>query len=307
MPHFPDNILTSLKETVINVFWKKQDVRNLFQRCMVPPELVNAQDWNDYKYHIVSPVLDELNTREDGLGPLRRLLHETLEYKDGDHLLWLQDGHKRKREAERCLEHLRLLVKDHDAAKRTGEEQREARIRQAQEERGKTDFKKRLTDINNRFLAYHQNPNRQERGYALEDILYDVFLLFELNPQGSFRRIGEQIDGAFYHEGNHFLLEAKWTQRPSALSDLRDLDGAVGSSLDNTLGLFVSLNGFTQDALDAYAQGNRPKLICMDGMDLMSVLGGQIDLGDLLKRKRDIAVNRRRIFAPIAEILAGKL
>ena len=237
---FPDNILTALKEAVITVFWKKSDVRSLFSRCEVPHELISAQDWNAYKFHIVSPVLDTLNSREDGLGPLRRILQETLEYKDGDHLLWLQDGQKRKREAERCLEHIRLLVKDYDAAKRTEREQREARQRQAQEEKGKSAFNSRLGEIYQRFLAYHQNPNRQERGYALEEILYDTFLLFELNPQGAFRRAGEQIDGAFYHDGNHFLLEAKWTSNPSNLSHLRDLDGAVGSSLDNTLGLFVS-------------------------------------------------------------------
>lgn len=307
MAHFPDNILTSLKETVINVFWKKEDVRSLFRRCEIPNELVNSQDWNAYKFHIVSPVLDTLNSAGEGLGPLRRILQATLEYKDGDHLLWLQDGQKRKREAERCLEHLRLLVKDYDAARRTDREQREARQQQAQEEQGKSAFNARLTSINQRFLAYHQNPNRQERGYALEEILYDAFLLFELNPHGPFRRTGEQIDGAFYHDGNHFLLEAKWTSSPSNLSDLRDLDGAVSSSLDNTLGLFVSLNGFTQESLDAYAQGNRPKLICMDGMDLMAVLGEQIDLSDLLKRKRDIAVQRRLIFASVTQIMTGKL
>lgn len=306
MAHFPDNILTALKEAVINVFWKKSDVRSLFSRCEVPHELISAQDWNAYKFHIVSPVLDALNSSEEGLGPLRRILQGTLEYKDGAHLLWVQDGQKRKREAERCLEHLRLLVKDYDSAKRTEREQREARQRQAQEEQGKAAFNSRLGQIYQRFLGYHQNPNRQERGYALEEILYDAFLFFELNPQGAFRRVGEQIDGAFYHDGNHFLLEAKWTSSPSNLSDLRDLDGAVGSSLDNTLGLFVSLNGFTKESLDAYAQGSRPKLICMDGMDLMAVLNGQIDLSDLLKRKRDIAVQRRLIFASVTQIMTGK-
>ncbi len=306
MAHFPDNILTALKEAVINVFWKKADVHSLFSRCEVPHELISAQDWNAYKFHIVAPILDMLNSREDGLGPLRRILQETLEYKDGDHLLWLSDGQKRKREAERCLEHLRLLVKDYDTAKRTEREQREARQRQAQEERVKSALNSRLGEIYQRFLAYHQNSNRQERGYALEEILYDTFLLFELNPQGPFRRVGEQIDGAFYHDGNHFLLEAKWTSSPSNLSDLRDLDGAVSSSLDNTLGLFVSLNGFTKESLDAYAQGNRPKLICMDGMDLIAVLNCQIDLSDLLKRKRDIAVQRRLIFTSVTQIMTGE-
>lgn len=307
MAHFPDNILTAIKEAVVNVFWKKDDVRNLFRRCQVPSELVNSQDWSAYKFHIISPVLDTLNSRDEGLGPLRRILQETLGYKDGDHLLWLPDGRKRKREAERCMEHLRLLVKDYDAARRTEADQREARQRQAQEQQGKAAFNTRLADIDQRFLGYHQNPNRQERGYAFEEILYDTFLLFELSPQSAFRRMGEQIDGAFYHDGNHFLLEAKWTAKPSNLSDLRDLDGAVGSSLDNTLGLFVSLNGFSKESLEAYAQGNRPKLICMDGMDLAAVLSGQIDFSDLLKRKRDIAVQRRLIFASVTQIMTGKL
>lgn len=307
MTHFPDNILTALKDAVINVFWTRADVRKLLVRCEVPQRLISAQDWTLYKYHIITPVLDTLNSSEKGLGPMRRILQETLDYKDGNHLLWLPDGKKRKREAERCLDHLRLLVKDYSATRRTEEEQRQARRNKAKENQRLAEFNTRLQEVYQRFLEYHGNQNRQERGYALENILYETFQLFDLRPQGPFRRMGEQIDGAFYHDGNHFLLEAKWTKNPSNLSDLRDLDGAVSSSLDNTLGLFVSLNGFTNDSLKAYAQGNRPKLICMDGTDLTAVLNGQIDFNDLLKRKRDIAVQRRLIFASVNKIMTGKL
>lgn len=307
MGHFPDNILTAMKETIINVFWKRQDVRALFQRCDVPASLINAQDWNVYKYHIVSPILDSLNTSPDGLGPLRRILQETLNYTDGTHLLWMSDGQKRKREAERCLEHLRLLVKDHDAAKRTQEEERQVRIRKLQEVQRGAAFQAKLEEIKNQFLAYHQSLDTQGRGYGLEQILYDLFNLFELSPRGPFRRIGEQIDGAFIHEGDHFLLEAKWQKAPVDLADLRDLDGAVGSSLDNTLGLFLSLNGFSEQALQAYAQGNRPKIICMDGMDLMAIFEAWIDLSDLIQRKRDIAVHKRIIFASVSRILQGSI
>src|SRR5262249_50446517 len=137
MNHFPDNVQTALKEAVINVFWKKEDVRVLFQRCVVPAQLINEQDWQKYKYHIVAPILDALNRNPDGLGPLRRILQETLNYTSGDHLLWMSDGEKRKREAERSLEHLRLLVKDYDAARQTEREEPDARLRKIQEaERG---------------------------------------------------------------------------------------------------------------------------------------------------------------------------
>lgn len=304
--HFPDNVITSLKETIINVFWKKTDVRSLFSRCGVPAELVAEQDWNAYKYHIVSPVIDTLNSTPEGLGPLRCLLSESLAYKDGAHLLWLSDGQKRKREAERCLEHLRLLVRDHDAAVRTKKEEKEARAREQREAQRGAAFRTKLDDLKKRFLGFCADTDAQARGYGLEGLLYDVFSLFELNPRGPFRRVGEQIDGGFTHDGDHFLLEAKWQKAPVILSDLRDLDGAVGSSLDNTLGLFISMNGFSQGGLDGYAQGSRPRIICMDGQDLMIVLEGLIDFSDLLSRKREIAVQKRKIFATANDILGGR-
>jgi hypothetical protein len=303
--HFPDNIVTALKETILNVFWKKKDVRSLFQRSGVNSTLVAAQDWNGYKYHIVSPVIDALNSDPEGLGILRRILQETLAYTDGNHLLWLPDGQKRKREAERSLEHLRLLVRDHDAAKQSAQEQREARIRQSEELKRGALFRQKLSDLKDVFIEFCQDQDRARRGYGLEDLLYKLFMLFELNPRGPFKRTGEQIDGAFVLAGDHFLLEAKWQQEPVVLSDLRDLDGAVRTSLDNTLGLFISINAFSPEALESYVQGDRPKLICMNGEDLMVVLEGRMELPDLLNRKKDLAVQKRCVFVRATEILKG--
>jgi Restriction endonuclease len=303
--HFSDNVATAMKEAIVNVFWKKQDVRDLLRRCAVDVALVTAQDWTKYKFHIVSPIIDALNGDPEGIGPLRRILQEILSYKDGSHLLWLSDGQKRKREAERCLEHLRLLVKDHDAAKQTAEEEKQARIRKVEEAKRGAHFQSRLSDIHNKFIAFCGNLDHKKRGYGLEQLLYDLFFLFDLNPRGAFKRVGEQIDGAFVLNGDHYLLEAKWQEKPVLLGDLRDLDGAVGSSLDNTLGLFISINDFSQDAIDSYSQGNRPRLICMDGGDLMVVLEGRMEFPDLLLREKDFAVQKRRVFVRASEILKG--
>jgi hypothetical protein len=304
--HFPDNVVIVMKDAIINVFWKKQDVRSLFTRCGVPSSLIAAQDWTAYKINIVSPVINVLNSSRDGLRPLRQLLQETLEYTDGKHLLWLPDGEKRRKEAERALEHLRLLVGQHDAAARSAEEEREARLRRQEEASRGAAFQRKRDDIKERFLEFFSAPNRQERGYAFETVLYDLFDLFELAPRGSFRRTGEQIDGAFTHSGDHFLLEAKWQQQKVNLADLRDLDGAVSSSLDNTLGLFVALNGFSAEGLDGYSSGNRPRIICMDGAHLMAVFDGRIDFIDLIGRIRDVAVHKRKIFTDVEAILMGR-
>lgn len=153
MEHFPNKIVEGLKDAIVKVFWTKQDLRGLLRRTAVPDALVSAQDWNAYKFHITSPIVDALNADPDGLGPLRRLLQETLEYQNGDHLLRFQDGQKRKKDAERALDYLRALTKDHDATTRTQREQREARIRQAQEQKRAAAFNNKLREIHERFVA----------------------------------------------------------------------------------------------------------------------------------------------------------
>jgi hypothetical protein len=178
--HFPDNVLTALKDAIINVFWKKTDVKALFRRCEVPADLIAGQDWQGYKINIVSPVLDALNSASEGLGPLRRILQEALQYQDGRHLSWLPDSQRRIREAERSLEHLRLLVKDYEATVRSKKEQREARLQQMREAKRGAAFRAKLDEISVRFMSYLGSPKRQERGYALEDLLYDLFELSQV-------------------------------------------------------------------------------------------------------------------------------
>lgn len=304
--YLPDNVMNALKDALVNVFWTKKSLRELFDRCMVPQQLIVVQDWGSYKFHIIEPILNTLNVSGEGLGPLRRILAETLNYTDGNHLLWVQDGQKRKREAERCLEHLRVLVEKHDDALRAERKEQERRQSEAEKGRKHQVFYQHLAELKGRFFAFHADLDSQGRGYGLETFLYDLFNLFELQPRGAFKLRGEQIDGAFILDGDDFLLEAKWQRTPASLNDLRDLDGAVASNLDNTLGLFVSINGFSEDALQRYREGNRPRLICMDGADLMAVLEGHIDLGDLIRRKRSIASQRGEVFVPVREILQGK-
>jgi hypothetical protein len=304
--HFSHDIISGMKDAVVKVFWTKSDLRSMLTIAGVDQTLINAQDWERYKWHVLSPIVDDLNSDEHGLGPLRRILHETLRYKKCDHLLRFNDGKKLKREAEQALEHLRALVKDHDAAKVTADEEREARRKRVEEAKKERAFQQRLEALHQRYMGLLSETDENQRGYSLEKLLNELFALFELAPHAPFKRHGEQIDGAFVLDREHFLLEAKWQRVPPNLGDMRDLDGAVSSSLDNTLGLFVSVFGFAPQAVSGYIQGNRPRIICMDGGDLMMVLEGRIDLPELLFRKKEVAAQRRTIFVSANDIILGR-
>ncbi|EDK72356.1 hypothetical protein TM7_0521 [candidate division TM7 genomosp. GTL1] len=128
----------------------------------------------------------------------------------------------------------------------------------------------------------------QERGYALEKLLNQLFALYDIDAKGPFKIVGEQIDGGFTLEGTDFLLEARWKQGLTEPKELRDFIGKVNSKLDNTLGLFISINGYEPTA-KALNSGSRPVLILLDGADLMIALDDRIAFPQLLLRKKQHA------------------
>ena len=134
--------------------------------------------------------------------------------------------------------------------------------------------------------------------------LQGLFELFDLDPKASFKVTGEQIDGAFTFDGTDYLLEAKWQKDPVRANDLDSLAGKLSRKLDNTLGLYLAINGYSVDGVKAHSSGRRLMLL-MDGSDLMAVLEGRIDLVQLLLRKRRAAAQTGNIYVKIHEILTG--
>jgi hypothetical protein len=124
-------------------------------------------------------------------------------------------------------------------------------------------------------------------------------------PRGSFRLTGEQIDGSFHLKNEFYLLEAKWQDAPVGLAELLTFDGKVGGKAHWSRGLFVSYSGFTDDGLQAFAQGRRTNIICMDGLDLSHVLSGRIDFVEAIERKARRAAETNRAFVPIRDLFSS--
>ena len=148
-------------------------------------------------------------------------------------------------------------------------------------------------------LVMSQNP--QGRGFELEKIMYDLFELFDLDPKASFRNTGEQIDGAFALDGTEYLFEAKWQQEFVSAAVLDAFASKVRRKLENTLGVFLSINGFSLDGVAAHSAGGAVILL-MDGSDLMAVFEERIDFASLLLRKKRYAAQTGNIYLRFHEI-----
>lgn len=281
--------IVALKESLCSVYWYKADLRSFLSNSVSNKALVSSLNWENYKRQIVADLVDTLTGNQDRyLGDLTKLCYEVTSICNFSHLEQLDGGQQKARRAKEAVEQLRQLVEPHQDKKKDEEEferrqkEREEKLRSNQAVRAK------LAELNTRFMAIAAGTNPQNRG-------------FDLDPKASFRNVGEQIDGGFFLEGTDYLFEAKWQQGLIGVEDLDAFSRKVERKLENTLGVFLSMNGFSPDGVAAHSSA-RPSIILMDGADLMAVLEERIDFVTLLLRKKRHAAHTGNIYLKVHEI-----
>ncbi|MBF0308898.1 MAG: restriction endonuclease [Magnetococcales bacterium] len=164
-------------------------------------------------------------------------------------------------------------------------------------------LRERLNILKEKFYQLCAQQNRQQAGLDLEKLLEELFELYALNPRGSFRVQGEQIDGSFDLGGHVYLVEAKWLSQSVSEEPLLVFRGKLEGKSAWTRGVFIALNGFSDLALQAITRGKQPTFFLMEGYDLTMVLEGQCRLDDLLRAKVRLLSEEGKVFASVREIL----
>jgi hypothetical protein len=176
-----------------------------------------------------------------------------------------------------------------------------AKLAKAAEEAGKSRaFSDSLAKLKAQFLAMFASTNPQARGKEFEGFINELFGLFDLEPRAAYSLEREQIDGSFSFETDDYILEARWWNEPIGRGHLDVFARKIERKGKNALGLFVSVNGFTQDALEEYSSGT--PFITMDGMDCTIILDERVGLRDLLRRKKRHANDTGNCYFPASRM-----
>lgn len=295
--------LLALTEALRQVYWYKRDLRRFLHSSINNRALVAQLDWEAPKRQVASQLVDTLSGNQlRYFETIITLMFDLCDLGDPDHLKQLEDGEAKYRAAVQALRALRPFVEPYRAM-RTAEAEA---LRRQEVERARQDQRRAIANELDRLRSLFTQiatQSAQDRGYGLETLLNDLFSLFDIDAKAPFRIKGEQIDGAFSLEGSEFILEAKWQQAPTPLADLDIFSAKIKRKLDNTLGLFVSINGFMVNAVERHASGDRPSILLMTGADLMAVLDDRISLPDLVIRKRQYAARTGQILLDATSII----
>jgi hypothetical protein len=294
--------IIALKDALAQIYWYKKDLRSFLIHTLENSSILANINWDDYKRNITDLLIESLARNETRYrDELIRLFTAVSGMDDFSHLENLEDGREKAKRAKNAVEALRKYTSGYQKIWDEKQQIDERRMAYAEKLDRVNSFKTQLGDLNKEFCQLVTSTDLQGRGYRLETMLKQLFELFDLDPKASFKIEGEQIDGAFTFDSVDYLFEAKWQNELVRANDLDSLASKVQRKLDNTLGLFLSINGFSTEGISAHSSG-RKVLLLMDGSDIMAVLDGRIELPELLKRKRRHASQTGEIYLRYQEM-----
>jgi hypothetical protein len=296
----------ALREALAAIVWNKRPFESYVKTALRDsPDLLGGLPFGEPK-RVVADVLVE------------RLIENEQRYQDVTLNLMLeiasmtvfpnielikdqQDRALRLDSARQAVAHLRRLTENYSdlvTEREKAAAEREARRAQAEAQRTFTD---EVEQLRRRFLTLQEESNAQRRGKALEPLLTDLFLLFDMEPRLSYDLEREQIDGSLSFDTDDYIVEARWRAEAASRGDADIFATKVQRKGKNALGLFVSVAGLSKDALDQYSEAT--PFMAMDGSDLYLVLDQRIRLDDLLKLKKRHANETGHCYLPASAVL----
>lgn len=295
--------INSLKEALSAIYWYKSDLRSFLLATISDNELLSKINWNEYKINICGNLVNYMQLHEETYQKdMLKLISEIVKISDFSHLKKLDGGEEKARTAKNAVHALREFSKTFLGQQEDLDKAEAARKKQYEDSLKNQELRNKLKELKIEYFELISSDDHQKRGFKLEKVIKNLFVLFDLDPKASFRIVGEQIDGAFTFESTDYLFEAKWTKELISIEDLDAFSGKLSRKLENTLGLFLSINGFSEDGIRAHTTG-RKMMILMDGSDLMAVLEERVDLMELLYRKKRWASQTGNIYLRIHEII----
>lgn len=298
-----------MKGCILSIFWPKKDIIDFFKNAScTSKELIMESEYKELpRAQIVDIVFANLEKRSDlGIGQFRAMLKQLTEWDYFNPYYFKKLNKLDEDEAKRNITHLKQLqeIRDHKI--------KQERQRQVELERKRKDINIDIVELKDTFINLFSGKdkdgkeiNSQRRGYLFEEFLRKLFINAGLEVTEPFKIVGEQIDGSFKYDGEHYIFEAKWHDSWSASNSLYQFAAKVEGKMHGR-GVFISINGFSPGSVQALTTGKALQTILVDGGDLVPITEGMYTLKEMLDNKIKAAQTMGRIYVD-ATSLADKI
>lgn len=295
----------ALADALAVIFWHKQPLARYLRGMLrdVPELLADLDFYGEKKRETAGRLVDHLLDEEARYQAVTIALMLNIAAMDSfPNLEGRDDSAQLISQAERAVASLRTWTERHQALIDEHEQYAQDIAAAAAKAATSRAFSASIQALREQFLAMHADASSpQARGKAFEGFLNELFGLFDLTPRAAYSLEREQIDGAFSFDTDDYILEARWWRDPIGREHLDVFKSKIARKGKNALGLYISVSGFTGDALQEYSAST--PFITIEGGDLIAVLEERVPLDELLRRKKRHANETGECYFPASRML----
>ena len=293
-PYFVDLIY----DACLKSFWRKKALANFLRRCRISESFFSGWDTDETKRDLLDRLFEKLPQTDEGRLALLRITKNLMEQKSFPDLQNWEDSSMKIKQAYDAVLKLKIYHQEQEEEIRTEEEKQKARkeFQNTQDEikRSQTSLQK----LNDNLNELGQRIGTQKAGYDFQDWFYNLLDFFEITNRKPYVHDGRQIDGSLTLSSTTYLIELKFTTEQAGVTDIDSFYRKVTSKADNTMGITVSISGYSAIAIKE-ASGEKTPLLLLDHNHLYYALGGIMGMADIIERIRRHASQTCEAYLPI--------
>lgn len=272
-------------DACLKSFHRKKSLSRFLLTCGVEERFLATWSPDESKRNLLDRLFDDLPNTRKGKQLIVVMARHLIEQNSFPDLANWEDSPKKIREAEQAVGRLRAHQQEQEAGFRDQEEREAAQAKHREYQAQLAQSQSTLQKLSERFDTLSRSLGTQKAGYAFQDWFYDLADFFEVRNKRPYMASGRQIDGSVTVSGTTYLVELKFTSRPSESPDIDTLRNKVTSKADNTMGIFLSISGYTSGAIKT-ASGRRTPLLLFDHGHVLMMLRTEMTLAEVIDRVR---------------------
>jgi len=199
--------------------------------------------------------------------------------------------------AKRSISTLKSYLSEQDEAIFSEEEKKKAREKLRKAKKNARESQKNLQTLSKSLAELTTEIGTAEAGRAFEKWFYDLMQFCEIQTKRPYVTSGRQIDGSITIGDTTYLVETKFTTEQSGAPDIDVFRSKVESKADNTMGVFLSMSGYSKVAIFE-ASGRKTPLLLLDHSHTYRVLSGISSFRDVIERVRRHASQTGEAYLP---------
>lgn len=272
-------------DACLKSFWRKKALSKFLRHCGVSNGFIATWGPDESKRDFLDRLFLKLPKSDRGRQGLLRIAAALMDQRTFPDLQNWEDSAEKIRAAHDTVSRLKLYHDRQQDKIQTEEERQKARDEFQRRQSEVTRSQESLQKLTDRLNELGTRLGHQKAGYDFQTWFYDLLDFSEIQNRRPYVHERRQIDGSVTLSGTTYLVELRFTTSPVDPVAIGDFFKKVTGKADNTMGVFVSISGYTEVAKKEASSAKTP-LLLLDHSHLYLVLGGIMGIGDVIERIR---------------------